>query len=109
MTLNECQELQMRTLNPRLTSREMLVNAALGLSGESGEVADLVKKHLFQGHDLDTNEIIKEAGDCLWYVSLAAKACGVTLEELAKRNIDKLAKRYSGQIFDPEKSKNRKE
>lgn len=94
MTLNECQSLQMTTLAPGLTPTEQLTNAALGLAGESGEVADLVKKHLFQGHPLDLDSVIKEAGDCLWYVSLVATACGVTLEELAQRNIDKLMKRY---------------
>ena len=40
-----------------------IVNGVLGLCGEAGECADLVKKHKFQGHDLDTDHLAKELGD----------------------------------------------
>lgn len=73
LNFNEYQAEAMKTANSdKLTLNEMLTNAALGLNGEAGEFADLVKKHLFQGHCLDREKLIKELGDCLWYVSLGA-------------------------------------
>ena len=63
MTLNEYQQAAMRTASG-LTHPELLMNAALGICGEGGEVADLVKKAAFQGHDLDREHVAKELGDC---------------------------------------------
>jgi NTP pyrophosphatase (non-canonical NTP hydrolase) len=71
-----------------------LVVAALGLSGEAGEFADQVKKSLAQGHELDQARLADEAGDILWYVAKAARALGVSLDEIAARNVAKLAGRY---------------
>ena len=48
MEENKYQELAMRTVNKELSKKDMLVNGVMGLNGESGEVIDLVKKHLFQ-------------------------------------------------------------
>ena len=107
MTLNEYQKLQMRTA-PELTGGQMITNAALGMCGESGEVADIVKKYNFQGHELDVNHIIEELGDVLWYISLGASALGVTLDYVAEMNINKLKKRYPDG-FDSDKSVNREE
>jgi NTP pyrophosphatase (non-canonical NTP hydrolase) len=87
---------------------ERILNAALGLGGESGEVCDMLKKHLFQGHPLDHNELILELGDILWYVAYMAYALGVPLEEVAQRNVDKLRKRYPNG-FSVEASVNRKD
>ena len=50
MTINEYQTAAMRTSNKTITQDEHILNGALGLTGESGEVADIVKKHLMQGH-----------------------------------------------------------
>lgn len=80
-----------------------IINAALGLCGEAGEVADIVKKATFQGHELDKERICEELGDVLWYVALAAEAMGTTVEELMRQNIEKLRKRYPDG-FDPERS-----
>lgn len=60
MDVDKYQELAMRTLNPEIDKKELILNAAMGLCGESGEVIDLVKKHLFQGHDLDDEKLIKD-------------------------------------------------
>ena len=60
MDINEYQKLAMRTLNPKIEKKELILNASMGLCGESGEVIDLVKKHLFQGHDLDEKVLIKQ-------------------------------------------------
>ena len=86
---------------------DVLLNAALGLAGESGEFADLIKKHLFQGHALDTVRLIKELGDIRWYLEEACVALGVTLEDIEKANIEKLLARYPNG-FNPEQSQNRK-
>ena len=94
MTPNEYQKLAMTTLNPELSSRDMLINGVMGLCGESGEAIDIVKKHLHQGHALDREALIKELGDIAWYLAETAAALGISLEEVMCRNIDKLKKRY---------------
>lgn len=67
---------------------------ALGLTGEAGEFADEVKKHLAQDHPLDEEKLIEELGDILWYVATTADHLGVTLAGVACRNRDKLRDRY---------------
>ena len=95
MTINEYQTAALRTAQTdKLTARELLLNSALGLCGESGEVADLVKKHLFQGHDLDLDHVAKELGDISWYLAVGAYAIGYDLETILQMNMDKLEARY---------------
>ena len=85
-----------------------LVNWALGLSGEAGEAAEIVKKYVFHGHELDLGAVRKELGDVLWYIANLAETVGLSLEEVASFNLEKLKNRY-GDSFSEEKSKNRKE
>ena len=106
MTLNEYQQLALTTLNPKLNKKDVLINGVMGLCGESGEVIDIVKKHLAQGHDLDREALIKELGDVAWYLAETAAALDVSLEEVCSRNIDKLRRRYP-QGFSEEQSQNR--
>ena len=94
MDVDKYQELAMRTLNPEIDKKELILNAAMGLCGESGEVIDLVKKHLFQGHDLDDEKLIKELGDVAWYLAEAATALYVNLSEILEKNIKKLENRF---------------
>lgn len=94
MNFNEYQKLANTTANKENTTKEALVNVGLGLTGEAGEVADLIKKNLCHGHDLDKEKLHKELGDVLWYLAYAAETLGTSLEEIAKMNIDKLKKRY---------------
>ncbi len=94
MNINEYQKLAMRTLNPKIEKKELILNASMGLCGESGEVIDLVKKHLFQGHDLDEKVLIKELGDVAWYLAEAATALNVNLSEILEKNIKKLENRF---------------
>ena len=95
MTINEYQTAALRTAQTdKLTANELLLNSALGLCGESGEVADLVKKHRFQGHDLDFDHIAKELGDVAWYLAVGAYAIGFDLESIFRMNIEKLEARY---------------
>jgi NTP pyrophosphatase (non-canonical NTP hydrolase) len=106
MTANEYQELAMRTLNPSLDTKDVLINSVMGLCGESGEVIDIVKKWLSHGHELDRERVIGELGDVAWYLAECAHALGVGLDEVFLRNIEKLRKRYP-EGFDTERSKNR--
>ncbi len=94
MTINEYQKLAMTTLNPALDKKDVLINGVMGLCGESGEVIDIVKKHLAQGHELDRENLIKELGDVAWYLAETATALDVDLEEVLSRNIEKLKARY---------------
>lgn len=88
------------------THKGDLVNGALGLCGESGEVADLVKKHLYQGHELDKGRVVEELGDVAWYLAIAADAVGVPLGDVLRGNVEKLWKRYPDG-FSAERSVNR--
>lgn len=106
MTINEYQKLAMTTLNPALSQKEVLINSVMGLCGESGEAVDIVKKHLFQGHELNKEKLAKELGDIAWYLAEAATALDIPLDKIFKGNIDKLKKRYP-EGFDTEKSLNR--
>ena len=94
MTPNEYQKLAMTTLNPQLTQKDVLINAVMGLCGESGEAIDIVKKHLHQGHELDREKLVKELGDIAWYLAEAATALDIDLETVLERNIEKLKSRY---------------
>lgn len=97
-----------RTSPPTSTKTEALLFCGLGLTGESGEVADLIKKWQFHGHPLDDEKLLLELGDVLWYVNRAALAIGKTLEDVMQANVDKLRKRYPNG-FSTEASINRKE
>lgn len=108
MTGNEYQELALRTARKDLDSTQLLLNGALGLAGESGEVVDMIKKHLFHNHWLDRTHLLKELGDISWYLAIAAYALDTDLDTIFQMNIDKLKNRYPDG-FDAEKSINRKE
>lgn len=108
MTPNEYQSAAMRTSSKKITIVEHIVNGALGLAGESGEVADIVKKAMFQGHAIDKEHIAKELGDVLWYVAETATAIGYDLETIMQMNIDKLMKRYPDG-FSADRSQNRED
>jgi len=83
----------MRTAKP-MTPDDDLMHAALGLSGEAGEFADAIKKHLVYGRDLDRENALEELGDVLWFVALNCTALGVSMADVAQGNIDKLRRRY---------------
>lgn len=103
MTVNEHQNLAMRTLNPDLSRKDVLINSVMGLCGESGEAIDIVKKWLAQGHELDKAHLIKELGDVAWYLAEAATALDIPLEQIMQGNIEKLKSRYP-QGYEKERS-----
>ena len=113
MTPNEYQRNAMRTASGISTScpENLLLQGVMGMSGESGEALDIVKKVMFQGHELNeaTKEhLIRELGDVLWYVATTAEALNVPLETVMQVNIDKLRARYPI-AFDVERSQHREE
>ena len=108
MTLDEYQTEAMRTASGIAVAdnENLILNGAMGLNGEAGEVIDMLKKYMFQGHNLDIEHIAKELGDCLWYIAVCAKGAGYTLDEIAQMNVSKLRKRYPDG-FEVEKSLHR--
>ena len=107
LTLNDYQRMARRTAGTKRKSDKM-EEALFGLAGEVGELCDHYKKYMHQGHDISYNHMAEEAGDVLWYLAEIADELGVTLEDIARRNIDKLRNRYPDG-FDPERSRNREE
>lgn len=105
MTMNKYQVLAQRTATANTISGK-IENGILGLCGETGEIADIWKKYLHQGHELDKAHMIEELGDVLWYCAELAVGLGVDLAEVADRNIEKLRKRYPDG-FEAERSMNR--
>jgi NTP pyrophosphatase (non-canonical NTP hydrolase) len=94
MTLDEYQQAAARTRNPTLDEREQLLDATAGLAEEGGEALALVRKHWFQGRPLDRERLTSELGDALWCLATASAAIGLSLEEVARRNLEKLWDRY---------------
>ncbi len=83
-----------RTVNRALTADDCLLDAAAGLAEEAGEILGNVRKHRFQGRELDRDGIVVELGDALWCLAMVATSLGVTLDEVADRNITKLRVRH---------------
>jgi NTP pyrophosphatase (non-canonical NTP hydrolase) len=73
-------------------NEQALSYVALGLAGESGEVADKIKKYLRDGA-LDHLAVAKELGDVFWYATQLAYELGFTVEQILQINIDKLTSR----------------
>lgn len=92
--LDTYQRLAARTVNPAQTLGANRANFALGLAGEAGETAELIKKHLYHGAPLDKEKLRKELGDVLWYVAMLARNAGLTLSDVALGNVAKLRARY---------------
>lgn len=94
MTLDEYQQAAARTLNPRLNDQEKLLDAAAGIAEEAGEVLAHVRKHLYQGRELDREQLSEELGDVLWCVAAVATMCDLELSTVARQNQQKLDARH---------------
>ena len=89
-----------------------LLTAALGLTAESGEFTEVVKKIILQGKPYNEENVFhmkRELGDICWYIAQACMALDTTFDEIIEMNVDKLKARYPGGEFDVHKSENRKE
>lgn len=108
MTNDEYAELAMKTAPnveqtiPRYMNRLLL--AAIGMSGEVGELVEHIKKHVFHNHPIDRAKIVKEMGDVEWYFNLLREEFDISLEEVHAANIVKLAARYPEGFFTPARS-----
>jgi NTP pyrophosphatase (non-canonical NTP hydrolase) len=71
-----------------------LLHAAIGLATESGELLDMLKKHIFYGKPLDLVNAKEEIGDSMWYTALVIDVLQTTMDEVMTVNIEKLAARY---------------
>ena len=88
-----------------------LLTAALGLTAESGEFTEVVKKIVFQGKPYNEENIFhmkRELGDICWYLAQAFMALDTDFNEILEMNVEKLQSRYPGGTFDVHKSENRK-
>ena len=108
LTLDKYQSLAARTAGAGGDGERRLIIAALGLAGEAGEFANLVKKHTAHGHDIPPETFADELGDVLWYLAEAATSCGISLGDLAQQNVEKLRRRYP-EGFSEERSRNRED
>ena len=91
---------------------QRLLTASVGISAESGEFMEIVKKMIFQGKpcNQDNLEHLKiELGDIMWYFIQACIALDVSPEEIIEMNVDKLKSRYPDGEFDVHYSENREE
>lgn len=96
MKFNEYQEAALKTsVYPGMGNN--LSYPALGITGEAGEIADKVKKLIRDKNGImdetDRKEMLKEAGDVLWYLAALATELKSTLSEIAQMNLEKLADR----------------
>ena len=91
---------------------ERLLTAAVGMSAESGEFTEIVKKMIFQGKPVNEDNLFhlkRELGDIMWYVAQACMALDTDFNEIIEMNVEKLKARYPGGEFDVHYSENRKE
>ena len=91
---------------------ERLLTAAVGMSAESGEFTEIVKKMIFQGKPVNDDNLFhlkRELGDIMWYVAQACMALDTDFNEIIEMNVDKLKSRYPGGEFDVHHSENRKD
>ena len=89
-----------------------LLTAALGLTAESGEFTEVVKKIILQGKPYNEENVFhmkRELGDICWYLAQDCMALDTTFDEIIEMNVDKLKARYPGGEFDVHKSENRRE
>lgn len=85
-----------KILGARLSEPKIirLLHASIGLTTESGEFIDALKKYIFYGKPIDEVNLAEELGDLFWYIGLACDELGVDFESVWEKNIAKLKARY---------------
>jgi NTP pyrophosphatase (non-canonical NTP hydrolase) len=102
---NDMPDLDYSPVANRLANDQRLlrmVHMAVGMSGETGEVIDLLKKTMMYDKPLDEFKLKSEIGDVLWYMANMLDALGSSFEEVMQMNVDKLAKRYQNGFTEAE-------
>lgn len=94
MDLKNFQEVSVRTMNNELTFEQKVTNCLMGIQGETGEIADIFKKHMYQGHDLDLEHVEEELGDVMFYIVNLATLYNIDMEDVIEKNFEKLLNRF---------------
>ena len=71
----------------------------LGLAGEVGEICEKIKRYVRDGRELDKDDLTKELGDVLWYLSALSGDLGINLEDVAIKNYEKLKSRMERNVI----------
>ena len=103
---------RLKNLKSKGFDTNRFITAAVGLSAESGEFTEIIKKIVFQGKEPTEENLFhlkRELGDIMWYVAQACMALDVSIDEIIEMNVEKLKARYPGGEFDVHHSENRKE
>jgi len=101
---------RLRELN-QVCNISLLMTGAIGVASEGGELAEIVKKCVFQGKPMNEDTLFhikRELGDIAWYFVNACRAIGETPSAVIEENVNKLESRYPGGKFDVHYSENRK-
>ena len=104
------ESLDFTAINGRLNDEKTVrgLHSALGMVTEAAEFADVFKKHLFYGKEIDWVNLEEEVGDLFWYIAIMVDVFGKDVfDTILQKNIDKLAKRYPNQKFTSESAINR--
>ncbi len=89
-------------------SKGRLINGALGLAGECGEIVDIIKKHTQFNKELNTQELKEELGDLMWYVAIILQDINSDFDEIMAINEQKLRLRFPNS-FSEEQALERKD
>jgi NTP pyrophosphatase (non-canonical NTP hydrolase) len=102
MTFDEYQAAAMRTARD-FNEKNELFHLVLGIVGEAGEIAEKMKKvvrdHQTDESKVDRDDLAKELGDVLWYVAVLSKYFDINLEDVAQKNVAKLADRQKRNVL----------
>ena len=104
------ESIDMEALKLRLSDEKTIrgLHSSLGLVTEASEFADVFKKHIFYGKEIDWINLEEEAGDLFWYLAILADVIGQkSFDSMFKKNVEKLAKRYKNQVFTEDSAINR--
>lgn len=108
MQFTEYQHEAYQNLKTHTDLKDEILDYVVSLSEEVGEVASIIKHHYYGQEDINIEELAKEIGDVLWYLSALSSSTNINLDTIAKINIGKLKHRYNNS-FSVDKSKARHE
>ena len=104
MEIREYQEKSYVAIQPHTDKKDEVMNWLVGLTEEVGELASLFKHQYYGGEELSKEEVAKEAGDVLWYLSALCTVLDLNLDAVADLNMSKLHHRFALGKFDKDAS-----
>ena len=107
MNIQDYSDYQLRLISDLGSEKMNLAHMAMGISGEAGEVLDIVKKHFAYNKPLDTAHLLEEIGDCVFYISGLIAMIDASWDEVLQVNVAKLEARYPAGKFDANHAINR--